>query len=191
MVKQNCLTCKKIFEFQEYVWRSRKYCSKLCAEDKKFIWRKLTYKEKLLRLSFYFEKYVIRHDDISKCWGWKGKLLSKRGFLQFEGKSMQAHRASWLINGGKFEIGKVVCHKCDNEICSNPNHLFLGSSSENTIDMVTKKRRDNIKLTPDNVREIRELIRLKMRGTEIAKRFNLSPMSVSDIKLRKTWWHVD
>ena len=59
----------------------------------------------------------------------------------------------------------LVLHRCDNRRCCNPEHLFLGTHSDNTLDAVGKGRQflpDNrgersglAKLTEEQVQEIR------------------------------------
>jgi hypothetical protein len=72
-----------------------------------------------------------------------------------------AHRAAYTIlvaDPGELE----VCHTCDNPICCNPKHLFLGTHEENMKDQVNKGRHaysihnGMTKLTPEEVLQIRE-----------------------------------
>ncbi len=80
------------------------------------------------------------------CWEWMG--TKNRGgygsFLHSYQVKKGAHQISWEIHYGPIPSGLCVLHKCDNPGCVNPEHLFLGTKRDNTLDMV-KKRRHNPK----------------------------------------------
>lgn len=80
------------------------------------------------------------------CWEWIGNCHKPRtsyleyGLLEFQGRSLLAHRASWLLHFGPIPDGLCVLHRCDNPRCVNPSHLFLGSRADNCYDMWGKGR---------------------------------------------------
>ncbi len=80
-------------------------------------------------------------DDLFACQEWMGNRNNKGyGRIGISGKSQQAHRVAWTIMYGDIPDGLCVCHRCDNPICVNVNHLFLGTVMDNTQDMIAKGR---------------------------------------------------
>ena len=47
---------------------------------------------------------------------------------------------SWQLFVGEIPNEMIICHKCDNRLCVNPKHLFLGTHKDNAIDCSIKKR---------------------------------------------------
>ncbi len=77
----------------------------------------------------------------SGCWEWKRRSHTfGYGAVSFQGRNIPAHRAMWILHFGSIPDGLLVCHKCDNPPCVNPDHLFLGTSTDNNRDMLSKGR---------------------------------------------------
>lgn len=90
-------------------------------------------------------RFEAKFEKTEGCWLWTASKFPK-GYGQFkylhDGKPQQyAHRISaHLYKGFDFNPDVVVCHKCDNPSCVNPDHLFLGTTSDNMRDMSEKGR---------------------------------------------------
>jgi len=82
----------------------------------------------------------------SGCWEWSGAVGGNGyGNTYLKGKYLNSHRAMWAATYGDIPVGQFVLHRCDNRLCINPAHLFLGTQKENMFDMTEKDRRSNSK----------------------------------------------
>lgn len=150
------------------------------------------------RIRFTIEERLLYKRVIAEsgCWEYQGYLTGKAkthcGFYS-NGKQSYAHIVAY-----ETWIGPVgdncVLHKCDNGVCINPDHLFLGSPADNTADMVSKGRQakreshSQAKLTWEDVKIIRVLPVLGFNQTEIATLFRVDPSHISLIVNRKRVW---
>lgn len=134
------------------------------------------------------------------CWSWKGaKMPSGRGVFSIGGRNILAYRAAWLLFHGPIPHGLLVCHKCDNPECANPDHLFVGTHKDNMADCKAKGRlRRNpvrgeeasaARLTEPEVLRIRAAP-VSVKNTELAALFGVTPATIGHIKKRKTWKHI-
>ena len=89
---------------------------------------------------------LLAHEPNTGCWLWGGATsYSGYGNAWFDAdgsgkRQMATHRVAWIREFGPIPDGLVVCHKCDVKQCCNPAHLFVGTHSENTRDMIAKGR---------------------------------------------------
>lgn len=152
------------------------------------------------------ENFWSKVEKTDSCWNWiankssegygKFYTIVKSGMFDSE----LAHRISYWFAYGEFDRSLEVCHKCDNESCVNPNHLFLGTHKDNINDMVNKGRHhfqtnprkneehSQVKLTWEIVRDIRS--RYSEGGVtqkELANIYELDRSWVSRIINNKTW----
>ncbi len=104
------------------------------------------------------------------------------------GRHGKAHREAWRRVNGEIPEGMQVCHRCDTPACVNPEHLFLGTSQDNTDDKMRKGRHDagigNTRLRDCEVEEIR---RLYGTGRVSQRMFRTTQANVWAIVNDKTW----
>lgn len=153
-----------------------------------------------------FWSKVIRSDD--GCWLWSGWTSRGYGCIKVGGKKKLSHRVSWELHNGPVPDGLFVCHHCDTPGCVRPDHLFLGTSQENSADRDAKGRqakgskthRKHIprgeghtqsKLQECDVIEIRTLYASgAFEMSALARRFGVTRNLVSEIVNGKIWTHL-
>ena len=101
------------------------------------------------------------------CWEWTaGRHGVGYGCIpKTLGGGGYAHRAMYAAAVGEIPPGMYVLHECDNRLCINPEHLFLGSHLDNIRDMHRKNRQrggslpneenPSCKFSDERIRQIR------------------------------------
>ena len=128
------------------------------------------------------------------CWVWTSYLFAT-GYGHFwgQGKQYKAHRYAWEITYGPIPAGEghpgtCVCHRCDNKLCVNPKHLFLGTHADNQQDKQNKGRTPcgmvhwNCKLSASDVIAIRNTH--SMTYKQMAEKYGVSTSHVGRIRQR-------
>lgn len=118
------------------------------------------------------------------------------GRVIFGHRTIRAHRYFYELHKGPIADGLYVCHKCDNRLCVNPDHLFVGTHRDNMADLSKKGRRlgsftghvgqkmAHTKLTDEQARAI---LRDDRVHDVIAAEYGISRPSVTMLKNGKTW----
>lgn len=134
----------------------------------------------------FWLKVDVGHSDT--CWNWKASRNRSNGYGQvvIGYQHAYAHRVAYEIKHGYIPEGLFVCHTCDNPICCNPDHLFLGTNKDNVNDAMRKGRMG--KLTQEQIDRIRHLrIEEQFSLRQLGQEFNVSISTISLIVNNKRW----
>jgi hypothetical protein len=135
-------------------------------------------------------RFWVKVRKTDTCWIWTGGK-TPYGYGRFTyRKTRAAHRIAWVLTGHPEPKELYLIHKCDNPPCVNPAHLHAGTQLENIRDMIAKGRAKpppiSIKLTPDNVREIRERLKQGEAGMRIARDYDVTKFAIYAIRKGET-----
>ena len=171
----------------------------------------------------FWTKVDKKGDD--ECWNWTGSIAGQWGRKNKLGiakktnpgyghfrtsekghrKMRKANRFSYEIEYGEIPKGKCVLHSCDNSICVNPKHLYIGTHKDNMNDMVKRNRSTTgekngcAKLSEKNVMDIKtcyknsDFTALGSKKTFIEKfmkKYNVSRGCIQKIIYNIYWTHV-
>lgn len=210
--QSNCEVCGIVFEWYRGPERNiPRFCSHKCRLKIGTGFRpggqirisELSKEQKFEKLKKSFEKHVLRQEG---CWSWKGPI-TKSGYpvmsCRPEIGSDRGHKASWLIHKGEIPQYMCVCHSCDNPICTNPDHLWLGTHQENNDDKMNKGRNRwapppvkkgeenaSSKLKEEQVREIKAFLKSGRSSYSLGKQFGVAKITIQRINRGETWAHV-
>lgn len=153
------------------------------------------------------QRFWPKVNKTDTCWLWTASTDKKGyGWIALGGHispRVYAHRLSWEIHNERpVPDGLFVLHRCDVPLCVNPDHLFIGTKSDNTRDMVSKGRHPSqkypglrrgerngcAKLTNLQAEEIRvEYARGDVSQEALGKRFGVAQSRISKIILGKNY----
>lgn len=133
----------------------------------------------------------------NECWEWKASLHPKGyGQMNINGKPVASHRITWRLTHGSINKAQMICHKCDNRSCCNPGHLFEGTASDNTKDMISKARHThgqrsrNAKLTDRRVLFLRSERAKGKSFFHFAKDWAIGWPTIYKAAVGQTWKHL-
>lgn len=127
------------------------------------------------------DRFWSKVDTSGECWEWTAaKRRNGYGVFRWKGKLCSTHRVSYELTFGDIPHDLCVLHRCDNRACVRPDHLFLGTFSDNMYDCARKGRilaQKNPwhwrKLTSAQVVELRRLRSEGFSYNRLAKLFGI------------------
>lgn len=138
------------------------------------------------------------------CWTWVGGDRHVAGYGLLRRGCVgehRAHRISWVLHYGPIPNGLYVCHHCDNRPCVRPDHLFVGTATDNMQDMI-RKGRSAAQVNPDHYAKGEEKIHklttaqvadIRMSSssrTALSVRYGVSVSCIGKILRREGWRHI-
>lgn len=143
----------------------------------------------------FYSKVTIPNKN--GCMEWTGsKFPNGYGQIKIKGKMMGAHRFSWKLINSHIPEKMCICHICDNKICVNIEHLFLGTVKDNCLDKVSKKRsvfgerNGRCVIKESDIQKIRKELSKGIDQRDIAKKYGVAQTTISAIKLKKSWKYL-
>ena len=145
--------------------------------------------------------WIIKFREVDKktgCWLWT-RCVNYGGYGQIGVSGLGTsfvHRVAFELWNGPFDSALCVLHRCDNPRCFNPDHLFLGTKLDNARDMIAKNRVGSLrrlnaaKITAESVIRIREMAKLGVTQSFLAKKYGLCQSAVSRIITKSNWRNV-
>ena len=148
----------------------------------------------------YEKRFLDKVQKTETCWIWTGsKNQHGYGNFWYGEKCKKAHRISYMAFVGSLNDSLDVMHKCDNPSCVNPEHLVMGTTTDNIRDMWKKGRGDprhnennvRAKLKPSDIEKIRYYDKCGIPSLVISYVYDMSPSQVRRIirKAKGGWTH--
>ena len=144
------------------------------------------------------------------CLEWVGSKRGEYGSFGIRQRMFSAHRIAYFLATGTDPGELYVCHSCDNPPCCNPEHLWIGTAYDNTMDKERKMRgnhacgdRSGARLHPERLSRGESCHKAKLSTSDILKiradarlqvviagDFGVYQSVISRIKSRKAWPHI-
>lgn len=144
--------------------------------------------DKTILIKRFEEK--LEREPMSGCWLWTGTYRKPsssycytNGQFTINKKHYSAHRVAYMLYVGEIKNGAHVLHRCNNSMCVNPAHLYLGDHAQNMRDMAKANRSGQSNLTNEDVLTI---FSSTEKSSVLAARYGVDRCSIKRIRSGKT-----
>lgn len=129
-----------------------------------------------------FWDHVDQSGGPDACWPWTAATSAGRGRVYVDGRGVYAYRHAWyLTHGEQIPANRSACHRCDNPICVNPTHIFIGAHRDNMVDAARKGRTHRPSGASDSeVKAARELYASGQPASAVAEQIGRPVGTVED-----------
>lgn len=137
------------------------------------------------------ERFMSKVVKKGKHWLWAGPLSKGRyGQIAFDGKTWKAHRLSYLIHHGEFDLDRRIIRTCHVSFCVRPEHLTLGEvhQTHGCYDPVKGAKHYKARLTEAQVIEI---LASDLSLSKLAKKYGVGRSTIGSIKEGRSWKHIE
>ena len=136
-------------------------------------------------------KYEI---DKNECWNCTSHYKNKAGYPKIFDHGSIKLMSRYIYTKFVKEIPKGLCilHSCDNPACINPNHLRIGTMTENMEDKCNRHRQARVQgiKNPNaklSLKQVTDIIQDSRPQTVIAKDYGVHNSTICLIKHNKIW----
>lgn len=140
----------------------------------------------------------IKYDINDKgCFVCTSHINSRLGYpeITVNKNRWRMNRYIYTINKGEIPKGLIVRHTCDNPKCINPDHLIIGTYSDNNWDRTLRNRNNDIngekngqaKLTE---KQVIEILNSKLSTSKLGKLYGVTRITIGSIKRKKLWKYL-
>jgi hypothetical protein len=123
-----CTQCGTRFERSAYKVRGRPFCSTPCY--------RLAGPQRLSTV----DRLWSHVSKTGCCWLWLGATHGDGYGKLVVGKRYRlAHQVAYEVTYGPIPTERIVLHRCDVKRCVRPDHLELGTKTQNSIDYYARR----------------------------------------------------
>jgi hypothetical protein len=91
-----------------------------------------------------FARFSERIEKVESCWIFKPYIDHGRyRVFTVNGRSYPAHRLAYVYFYKRIDPDKMICHRCNDKRCVNPNHLYEGTAQDNAKDRGMARRTES------------------------------------------------